>query len=301
MLRRLIKVSAVVLGAGLLLAGCSPVKFGAAAITGNQRITIATLTTQVTNLSQAVKQYPGTISMSQAQETQETLSWLVRFQINEELARQAGITVTPAQAEAALAQIYAAAKASAQAQGLSNVTLDLILAANGIPPDLSAEVGRYQAINDQFIRQANGGSDTHHDAGADGYHRQAPARPVRGGQGPDDTDQPAVRPAELHPVPGRLRAQPGGSAPGAGEADPDGRADAGLLIVLVTSPRVAPGLLSWPAWQALRSASSVLASAGHPQLPALDEAGIAYRVVDDFDVELARARRCGGVAARAGC
>jgi MazG family protein len=58
-----------------------------------------------------------------------------------------------------------------------------------------------------------------------------------------------------------------------------------LLIVLVTSPRVAPGLLSWPAWQALRSASSVLVSAGHPQLPALDEAGIGYRVVDDADVE----------------
>jgi len=53
-----------------------------------------------------------------------------------------------------------------------------------------------------------------------------------------------------------------------------------LLIVLATSPRVAPGLLSWPAWQALRSASAVLAPAGHPQLPALDEAGIAYRVMD---------------------
>jgi XTP/dITP diphosphohydrolase len=58
-----------------------------------------------------------------------------------------------------------------------------------------------------------------------------------------------------------------------------------LLIVLVTSPRVAPGLLSWPAWQALRSASVVLAPAGHPQLPALDEAGITYRVVDDSSVE----------------
>ncbi len=57
-----------------------------------------------------------------------------------------------------------------------------------------------------------------------------------------------------------------------------------MLIVPVTSPRVAPGLLSWPAWQALRSASSVLAAAGHPQLPALDEAGIQYRVVDGFDV-----------------
>jgi XTP/dITP diphosphohydrolase len=54
-----------------------------------------------------------------------------------------------------------------------------------------------------------------------------------------------------------------------------------LLIVLATSPRVASGLLSWPAWQALRSADAVLAAAGHPQLPALDEAGISYQVTDD--------------------
>ena len=62
-----------------------------------------------------------------------------------------------------------------------------------------------------------------------------------------------------------------------------------MLIVLATSPRVAPGLLSWPAWEALRSAAAVLAPAGHPLLPALDEAGIGYRVA-----ERARRRgRCG--------
>jgi XTP/dITP diphosphohydrolase len=53
-----------------------------------------------------------------------------------------------------------------------------------------------------------------------------------------------------------------------------------LLIVLVTSPRVAPGLLSWAAWDALRSADAVLAPAGHPLLPALDEAGISYQVAE---------------------
>jgi XTP/dITP diphosphohydrolase len=54
-------------------------------------------------------------------------------------------------------------------------------------------------------------------------------------------------------------------------------------MVLVTSPRVAPGLLSWPAWQALRSADLVLAPAGHPQLPALDQAEIRYQVADEAD------------------
>jgi len=53
-----------------------------------------------------------------------------------------------------------------------------------------------------------------------------------------------------------------------------------LLIVLATSPRVAPGLLSWPAWQALRSASAVLAPAGHPLRPALAEAGIGCQAVE---------------------
>jgi XTP/dITP diphosphohydrolase len=53
-----------------------------------------------------------------------------------------------------------------------------------------------------------------------------------------------------------------------------------LLIVLATSPRVAPGLLSWPAWEALRSAPAVLAPPGHPQLPALAAAGIAYQVAE---------------------
>jgi len=54
-----------------------------------------------------------------------------------------------------------------------------------------------------------------------------------------------------------------------------------LLIVLTTSPRVAPGLLSWPTWEALRSATVVLAPAGHPHLPALDAAGIAYQVAEE--------------------
>ncbi len=54
-----------------------------------------------------------------------------------------------------------------------------------------------------------------------------------------------------------------------------------MLIVLATSPRVAPGLLSWDAWQALKSAAAVFAPSGHPQLPALDEAGIACQVTEE--------------------
>ena len=156
-LRRLIKSSAVVLGAGLVLAGCSPVKMGAAATVGSQRITIASLDTEVTDLSQAVKQYPASISLTQAQQTKLTLAWLVKFQVAEQLARQQGITVSSAQAQSALAQILAASQAEAAQQGESNVTLTLILASAGIPPNLSAEVGRYQAIELRYLTQVNGG------------------------------------------------------------------------------------------------------------------------------------------------
>ena len=49
------------------------------------------------------------------------------------------------------------------------------------------------------------------------------------------------------------------------------------LVVLVTSPRVAPGLLSLRAWDTLRSAAAVMTgTAGHPQLAALDEEGIPW-------------------------
>ena len=157
-LRRLIKASAIVIGTVLVVAGCSTAKVGAAAIMTSQRITIATLNNQVTNLNEAAKRYPGIVSLSAMQATQQTLTWLIRYQINDELARQNGITITTAQAEAALAEIYASAKASAEAQGVTNVSLDLILAANGIPPDTSAELGRYQAIQTQYVKNVSGGT-----------------------------------------------------------------------------------------------------------------------------------------------
>ena len=160
MLGRLIKASAIVIGTGLAVAGCAvtPLKMGAAAVVGNQRISIATLDSQVTNLSQAAAKYPTQVTLTEVQRTQATLTWLIRYQISEELARQQGITISPAQGASALSDALKQAEAAAAAQGLTNVTQTLILAASGIPPDTSAELGRYEAISNQYLKQANGGT-----------------------------------------------------------------------------------------------------------------------------------------------
>lgn len=58
--------------------------------------------------------------------------------------------------------------------------------------------------------------------------------------------------------------------PAAPAPDPAGR-----IVLLTASHRVAPGLLSWPAWQTLHAADRVLcADPADPQLPYLREAGV---------------------------
>jgi hypothetical protein len=158
-LRRLVTAAAMVSGVGLVMTGCAvtPLKMGSAAIVGSQRISVATLGSQASNLSQAASKYPGVISLSPTQETQATLTWLIRYQINDEVARQSGITVTTAQAAAALASAYQSAAATAEQQGVTNVSLGLILAGSGVPPDTSAQLGRYEAIANQYVKMANGG------------------------------------------------------------------------------------------------------------------------------------------------
>lgn len=160
MLGRLVKASVVAAGVGLVVAGCAvtPVKLSSAAIVGNQRISIAALDGEVTNLRQTAERYPGVVTLTAAEEVQATLSWLIRYQVNDKLASQQGITVSPAQAAAALAGAYANAKAAAEEQGVTNVTVPLILAASGIPPDTAAQLGRYEAIAVQYMKDVSGGT-----------------------------------------------------------------------------------------------------------------------------------------------
>jgi XTP/dITP diphosphohydrolase len=85
---------------------------------------------------------------------------------------------------------------------------------------------------------------------------------------------------------------PGGPAP-AGEAGAAGR----RLVLLAGTHRVAPGLLSWPAWEALRSARRVLCrDAEHPQLAYVQAAGVAVEVLDAADDRALARELLGAVA-----
>ncbi|HEU5161386.1 MAG TPA: MazG family protein [Streptosporangiaceae bacterium] len=66
------------------------------------------------------------------------------------------------------------------------------------------------------------------------------------------------------------------------------------LLFLATTHRVAPGLLSWRAWQALRSASRVLAAEDNPQLPSVRDAGIEVEVVTAPDARALVTAAAGG-------
>ncbi|AXK35302.1 nucleoside triphosphate pyrophosphohydrolase [Streptomyces armeniacus] len=70
------------------------------------------------------------------------------------------------------------------------------------------------------------------------------------------------------------------------------------IVLLTTSHRVAPGLLSWPAWQALRTAGRVVcADPGHPQLPYVREAGVEVELAAPSARELVDACLADGATA----
>jgi len=52
------------------------------------------------------------------------------------------------------------------------------------------------------------------------------------------------------------------------------------LVLVANTHRVAPGLLSWSAWEELRGGDACCADPAHPQLPFLEAAGITVTVLD---------------------
>jgi hypothetical protein len=150
------KLAAVMLAAGIAVAACGTVKMGAAAITTSQRISTTTLSNQVANLNAAYQANKTHIQLQYpvSEMPQQVLSWLVRFQVGDKLAVQHGITVTPADAQAALVAISNSIR-----QGGGSSTLGETAVANGLPPDMLDELGRYQAIETKLLNQLDGGQE----------------------------------------------------------------------------------------------------------------------------------------------
>jgi hypothetical protein len=146
-------LGAVGLGACAVLAACSPVQFGAAAIVGNQRITVSALDTQVSNLQEAAKPYGSTLPITTAEMPTEVLSWLIRFEVMNQVAASNGISVTDAQSAAGLSSLDAVA----QENGFTSTSE--LLVANGVSPQMFPLVGRWNAQQTAYGLKSNNGQE----------------------------------------------------------------------------------------------------------------------------------------------
>jgi hypothetical protein len=152
--RTAVRLAAAVAVVGLAVSACGTLHAGAAAITGNDRISSATLTSQVANLSAAYTSDRAKGIKPQRPtglEPQQVLTWLILFRIYDEVAAQHSINVTPAQAEKQLAGL------SIQATK-SKITLpEYVSAAGALPPDLVPQLGQYFAILSELESSVDGG------------------------------------------------------------------------------------------------------------------------------------------------
>ena len=139
----------------VVLASCSSVKIGTAAVVGDQRITVASLDTQVSNLKAASKPYSKELTLTATNMPAAVLSWLIRFQIGDQVAANSGISVTATQVEAGVANINQQAAQAASQEGLSSPQAALYDV--GISPQMLSDLGRYQAQELAFAEHANGG------------------------------------------------------------------------------------------------------------------------------------------------
>ena len=145
----------VSMSACVVLAACSPVKVGSAAVVGNQRITQSALDTQVADLQAAATPYGSEITLTAADMPAAVLSWLIRFQIGDQLAADAGITLTQTQIQAGIANINSQAASAASQESLSSPQAALVDV--GISPQMLPDLGKYQAQEIAYAEKVNGG------------------------------------------------------------------------------------------------------------------------------------------------
>lgn len=142
----------VAVAGAVVVTGCGQVQAGAAAVYGNQRITSGKLAAEVANLTTGYQEYKGKVQIGYARSDmpRQVLTWMLRFATAEQIAKRRGIVVTPAQAQKELAIEAARTKQSGD-------TLAEAAVANGLPPDLLPELGRWFVIQLRLQNQLDGG------------------------------------------------------------------------------------------------------------------------------------------------
>jgi hypothetical protein len=152
---RLAAFGALSVGACAVLAACSPVKLGSAAIVGDQRITVSSLDTQVSDLQTAAAPYGSQVQLTTSEMPAAVLGWLIRFAIQDQVTASAGITLTQQQVQAGVASINSQAASAASSNGFSSA--EAVLLSAGVSPQMLTALGQYQAQEIAYAEKVNGG------------------------------------------------------------------------------------------------------------------------------------------------
>lgn len=132
-----IALAAAALAAAATLSACGPVKAGAAAIVGDQRISTATLDKAVTQWEHAYLANPTMYQKVQLvaprSHPRSVLFMLVNFDLMDVAARRQGVTVTPTEVDAMVRKLGGAARVKRGVVGV------------GVPPQRYRQYARFEA------------------------------------------------------------------------------------------------------------------------------------------------------------
>jgi hypothetical protein len=163
--RKSLKAAVCVLAAGTALAACGPVKPGAAAIVGHDRITDAKLDSAVTAWTKELPRYPQAQQVVQEAQSQSgqssqggvqpfdpsspqrsALFLMIAIRSWHEVGREKGLTPTPGQVDAFLAKVG------------GQVQLDTSVVAQGLPTSYTGDFARTVLIQQALLARYGGGS-----------------------------------------------------------------------------------------------------------------------------------------------
>jgi hypothetical protein len=173
--RKSLKVAVSVLAAGTALAACGPIKPGAAAVIGNDRITVAKLDSAVSRWSKELPKYPQAqqiVEQAQSQQSGEKIPFdpssprrsalyqLIDLRAWDEVAREKNIAITPGQVDA-----FVASKGG-------RAGLDAYVLAEGLPTSYGTDFAHSLLIQQTLLQRYGINPDQQVDPSMEGQVRQ---------------------------------------------------------------------------------------------------------------------------------